>query len=30
MLEKFGFDNKRGGKYSNHCDLNGFTNIYLT
>jgi hypothetical protein len=30
MLWKFVFDLKRGGKYSNHWDLYGFTNIYVT
>jgi hypothetical protein len=30
MLWKFAFDIKRGGKYSSHCDLKGFTNIYIT
>jgi hypothetical protein len=30
MLWEFVFDIKRGGKYSNHWDLKGFTNIYIT
>ena len=30
MLWVFVFDIKHGGKCSNHRDLKGFTNIYIT
>ena len=30
MLWEFVFDNKHGGKYSNHWDLKEFTNVYIT
>jgi len=30
MLWEFVSDIKCGGKYSNHWDLKGFTNIFLT
>ena len=29
MLWEFVFDIKRGGRYRNHWDLKGFTNIYI-